>query len=326
MHSFSRPQRTVLDILRHRRAFASTARDRADDHKVALVIEGGGARGSYSGGMVATLEKLGYSTAFDAVFGTSAGALNAAWFLAGTANEHLWTWWEPRVVHRILEPRRLLTGGRAFDIEHLVETIYTTIAPMDFAAIGAHHTTLHPVATELATGAATDLHRHTRTPAGIRAALRASCALPLVAGPPVHLGGQRYLDGGLAESVPLGSALAWGATHVLVLRTRSAAHALAGNSGLSALMEVLAVHGYLARQSRAAVQAWTGRAERAEQLEEILGRPSPAFSVIRPPDTAPMVGTGERDEQLLRTAVRIGAAQVDVVLGDGARSLEGARG
>ncbi|WP_149359356.1 patatin-like phospholipase family protein [Lolliginicoccus suaedae] len=326
MHSFSRPQGTVLDILQHRRATATTAADRADEHKVALVIEGGGARGAYSGGMVAALERLGYSNAFDAVFGTSAGALNAAWFLAGTANEHLWTWWEPRVVHRVLEPRRLFTGGRAFDVEHLVETIYTTIAPMDFGAIGAHPTTLHPVATELATGAAADLHPHTRTPAGIRAALRASCALPLVAGPPVHLGGNRYLDGGLAESVPLDTALAWGASHVLVLRTRSAAHAVAGNSGFSAIMELLAVHGYLARQSRAAVHAWTGRAERAQQLEDLLAVPSPGLAVIRPPDTAPRVGTGERDEDLLRMAVTIGGEQVEDVLGEGARALEDVRG
>ncbi|GGC56493.1 patatin family protein [Hoyosella rhizosphaerae] len=306
MSSASPSLRSVTEVLADRRAAGSTAHSRTDPHKVALVIEGGGARGAYSGGMITALEELGYSHAFDAIFGTSAGALNAAWFLTGTASQSVWTWWDPRVLHRVLDPRRLITGGRAFDVEHLVETIYMGLAPMDFGAILRHPSTLHPIATRLDTGSATDLHPHTSSAAGIRATLRASCALPLVAGPPVHLGSHRYLDGGLAESVPLDSALRWGATHVLILRTRSAAHALAQTSGMSAVIELLTIHGYLARRSRAAVQAWSQRQERATQLEQFLSEPEATIGLIRPPDTAPMISTGERDEQLLRLAVTIG--------------------
>ena len=42
-------------------------------------------RGVVSAGMVSALEELGLTHAFDAVYGSSAGAINAAYFLAGQA-------------------------------------------------------------------------------------------------------------------------------------------------------------------------------------------------------------------------------------------------
>jgi predicted patatin/cPLA2 family phospholipase len=58
-----------------------------------------------------------------------------------------------------------------------------------------------------------------RPVADIRALIE-ELALPLLAGPPVQLGGRRFYDAGLSESVPYRTALAQGATHVLVLRSR----------------------------------------------------------------------------------------------------------
>jgi predicted patatin/cPLA2 family phospholipase len=55
----------------------------------------------------------------------------------------------------------------------------------------------------------------------LRLALRASTALPVLAGRPVALGGRRYFDAGLAESIPYRQALRDGATHVLVLRSKA---------------------------------------------------------------------------------------------------------
>jgi predicted acylesterase/phospholipase RssA len=81
---------------------------------------------------------------------------------------------------------------------------------------------VHPLATEAATGQSTDLSPVIVTPATLRLALRASAALPLLAGPPVELAGRRFYDAGLSESVPYRTALAQGATHILVLRSRRA--------------------------------------------------------------------------------------------------------
>src|SRR6185436_5573766 len=56
--------------------------------------------------------------------------------------------------------------------------------------------------------------------ATLKRALRASSCLPVIAGPPVEFGGRLFLDGGVAEPVPIRRALADGGTHALVLRTR----------------------------------------------------------------------------------------------------------
>jgi predicted acylesterase/phospholipase RssA len=45
--------------------------------RIVLVIEGGGMRGAVSGGMALALHELGLAGAFDAAYGSSAGALNA---------------------------------------------------------------------------------------------------------------------------------------------------------------------------------------------------------------------------------------------------------
>ncbi|MGN1096989.1 MAG: patatin-like phospholipase family protein [Christensenellales bacterium] len=45
-------------------------------NKIGLALEGGGAKGAYHVGVVTALYESGYS--FDAVVGTSIGALNAA--------------------------------------------------------------------------------------------------------------------------------------------------------------------------------------------------------------------------------------------------------
>jgi predicted acylesterase/phospholipase RssA len=58
-------------------------RKREPGERVALVVEGGGMRGAVSGGMALALEELGLSRAFDAAYGSSAGALNAMWLVSG---------------------------------------------------------------------------------------------------------------------------------------------------------------------------------------------------------------------------------------------------
>ena len=106
------------------------------------------------------------------------------------------------------------------DVRALIEDLYQTTFPMDFAAVLASPVEFHPLATDAATGQSTDLRPLCGSPAELRLALRASAALPLLAGPPVQLDGRRFYDAGLSESVPYRTALAQGATHVLVLRSR----------------------------------------------------------------------------------------------------------
>src|SRR5262249_59684567 len=78
------------------------------------------------------------------------------------------------------------------------------------------------------------------TPAALRRARGAGAALPLLGGPPVRFDGRRFYDAGLSESVPYRTALAQGATHVLVLRSRRDAAATPDGRGPGRSARVIA--------------------------------------------------------------------------------------
>jgi len=208
----------VLRVLAARAQAASQPGRRDDGFRVALAIEGGGMRGTVSAGMAFALDELGLVTAFDAVYGASAGAITAAWLLSRPDGLRGWT--EPAYARAFIRRSGLVRGRPVADVRALIEDLYQTTFPMDFAAVLASPIEFHPLATDAATGRSTDLRPFVGDPAELRLALRASAALPLLAGPPVEFAGRRFYDAGLSESVPYRTALAQGATHVLVLRSR----------------------------------------------------------------------------------------------------------
>ena len=208
----------VLRVLRERLRAGSTPGNRTDGLRVALSIEGGGMRGTISAGMALALDELGLVPGFDAVYGASAGAITGAWLLSRPDGLRGWT--EPAYARAFIRRYAPLRGRPMADVRALIEELYQTTFPMDFAAVLASPAEFHPLATDAVTGQSTDLRPLIETPADLRLALRASAALPLLAGPPVELGGRRFYDAGLSESVPYRTALEQGATHVLVLRSR----------------------------------------------------------------------------------------------------------
>ena len=210
----------VLRVLAERRRSGSQPGTRDDGLRIALVIEGGGMRGILSGGMALALAELGLVPAFDAIYGASAGAITGAWLLSRP--EGLRGWSEPAYVRTLIRRTAPLRGRPLADVRALIEDLYQTTFPMDFAAVLASPVEFHPLATDAATGQSTDLYPFIGNQAELRLALRASAALPLLAGPPVEFAGRRFYDAGVSESVPYRTALAQGATHLLILRSRPA--------------------------------------------------------------------------------------------------------
>src|SRR4051812_48561035 len=71
----------ILKILEGRKSGAR------DTFKLGLVVEGGGLRGVVSCAPLLVIDELGFTQHFDSVYATSAGAINAAYFLAGQIHE-----------------------------------------------------------------------------------------------------------------------------------------------------------------------------------------------------------------------------------------------
>ena len=285
--------------------------------RIALVVEGGGMRGAVSGGMALALDELGLAQAFDAAYGSSAGTLNAMWLVSGRVRDGIPTWTDPALVGQLISRRRALRRAPVVDVRTLVEERYEQLSPGLFAAVLAAPTELHPVATDVETGEAVDLHADIRDAATLRLAIRASAALPLLAGPPVALNGRHLIDAGLSAAIPFHAALADGATHVLVLRSRREGETVTPPSRASA-----ALTGRLLRRLSPALETgFLTRVERERADEDLLARHaadpslSPSILSISPPAASVSPSRLERDIDVVRAGLEAGRAAAHAVLG-----------
>ena len=292
----------VVRTLQRRREEGSRPGARTDGRRVALVIEGGGMRGVVSAGMTAAIEQLGLTDAFDEVHGASAGAFNAAFLLAGQAaylaTLYQYGFGDPRFVSIV----RALRGGPAFDMDHVINHVWTRQRPLRFDAILSRGIDLHCTATDADRATIVDLAELT-SEEEIRCALRASGRLPWLAGGPVSFRGMRLLDATLAEAIPVQLARR-SATDILVLQTR--AHGVA-HTPLSPLVARLTDR-YLRAINPALIELRLTRSPRYDALTAELAAQAadpghtPATCVIRPPSGCVVVGQLENRASVLGRA------------------------
>ncbi|MCE7002423.1 patatin-like phospholipase family protein [Kibdelosporangium philippinense] len=146
----------------------------------------------------------------------------------------------------------------------------------------------HPIATDAHTGEAADLHKHIRDHTSLQAALRASAAMPLLAGDPIEIDGRQFIDAGLSEAIPIRTAIAQKATHIIALRTRRADQTVSPPS----FGERLVLSRWLARRAPGAVETWLSREARRAEEEDLLAS-HPATLEIRPPIGSANIGRTE---------------------------------
>lgn len=290
----------VLDLLARRASGA-----RSDGTRLALVLEGGGMRGVVSAGMAVAIERLGLTGCFDLVVGTSAGALNGAALLAGVAEACAVAYHSAFATRRFINPYRLLIGRAAVDVAFTLDH-----ADPNGLDAGRHERTatspvpLHCVAVDVDRAAATVLS-DLRTVQELRDGLLASSRMPWLGGAPVEFRGRRFLDGGLAESIPYRAAVELGATHVLVLQTRPWGVPLEPASGLADRI----ISRQLRKLNPALLDLYRRRpadyeaavAEVADRTRDPSNAP-PFLYGVRLPEGTPPVSRMERDSDTLRTA------------------------
>ncbi|HEU5471261.1 MAG TPA: patatin-like phospholipase family protein [Actinophytocola sp.] len=213
-----------MQVLRDRAREGSEPGKRTDGYKVALAIEGGGNRGCVSAGMASALYEAGLLSTVDAVYGSSSGSVTAAWLLSSDFRRGVEAWAHADSFTPYANFGNLLRRRPFLDLERLMAHLFDRVLQLDYESILTNPISLHPLATDMGSGAAMDLNPHLRCARSLVLAILASSAWPLLTGPPVRLGGRRYLDAAIAEPVPLATPLAAGVTHLLVLRSRSDGH------------------------------------------------------------------------------------------------------
>jgi predicted patatin/cPLA2 family phospholipase len=312
MTSSERPEHhPVSQVLAERARSASRPGQREDGATVALVIEGGGMRGVVAAGMVAALEQLGLGEAFDAVYGTSSGAIAGAMFLARQSERGASAYYEELVDGPFVDFRRLLRGQPIVSLDYLFNWVIPTAKDFDLATCVSSPTPFTIVATRIEEGAySADYLTEFTDESDLLACLRGSCTVPLACGPPLRVRDGLYVDGALTESIPIRAArspLPDGRqpTHTLALLTRPSGELRHPPN----LLDRCVLFPFMNRQTPGLGHAHLPMAESyGEELELLASTPNTL--VIARPAEALHVGRLEQDARVVTRGAIEGATVV----------------
>lgn len=191
--------------------------DAADDPGLtALVFGGGSSRGAIQIGMLQVLAEHGFRP--DRIYGSSVGAINGAGFAADPTRDgvermaQVWLRLRREDVFRtgrLHGPWRYLSQREGVYANSGLRDIITEGYPLE--RLEEATIPLEVVATSLTDGGE---RWFTHGPAA--EAILASAAMPAIF-PPVEIDGERYIDGGVVNNVPIQRAIDAGATRIVVL-------------------------------------------------------------------------------------------------------------
>lgn len=190
--------------------------------KRGLILEGGGMRGMFTCGLLDVMMEHGLTV--DALVGVSAGATFGCNLKSHQPGRAL------RYNERFAHDRRyaglwsLLTTGDYYNARFCYHTVPTQYDPFDFKTFHADPMEFYVTCTDVDTGQAVyhrclpqdDAHRTLEW-------IRASASMPVVA-QPVVIDGQRLLDGGMSDSIPLRWMQSQGCDRNVVVLTREAGY------------------------------------------------------------------------------------------------------
>ncbi len=201
----------------------------------ALVLSGGGSKGSWQAGALAGLAQiqhhktphkpeLGYQLGFDFISGTSVGAINAAgiamfpkqgFMAAADFLGSLWTSKRLKIWRLRFPPYLSGLWNPSFGVNSGLKAFLRKAVDVDRVKRSGVKLSLSAV--NLETG---EIVRFTETADNLRKAILASSSFPL-AFPPEEINGQLYTDGGVRDIVPLSPAIKAGATEVTIIATEN---------------------------------------------------------------------------------------------------------
>jgi predicted patatin/cPLA2 family phospholipase len=246
-----------------------------------IVLEGGGLRGAFTGGVLEYLLEKDFD--FDRIVGVSAGACLGASYVSGQKGRNLKVNVEYPSDPRYMGFRHLLTKGSYFNMDFIFGEIPDRLVPFDEQAFYSNPAEFDVVTTSLDSGESVVFDKKEMRQWGVDRVLVASSSIPLIS-QPVDIGGQPYFDGGVADPIPVRYALERHEKTVVVLtRPRGYRKGKSGNMLLFRL---------LFRKHPAFIQAMLRRNEAYDRTLDFIGQmerngrlfvlaPSVGFSIGR---------------------------------------------
>jgi predicted patatin/cPLA2 family phospholipase len=162
-----------------------------------LVLAGGGMRGAFTAGVLTELAKA--PLPWRAVVGSSAGAINGAFFVSGQVELMRRVWLEYLPTRRFLSKRRVLWGRPMMDVDQLVDEVIVRDYPLDVRAVTEGRVAFHLNATDVRTG---ECVVERPTAGNLLPWLRATAAIPIAYHRTVTIDGRELADGSLSAPLP----------------------------------------------------------------------------------------------------------------------------
>jgi len=183
--------------------------------KVALVVEGGAMRGIYSAGILDAFIERDYNP-FDICIGVSAGANNITSLLAGMYQRSYKVYTDYNLRKDFFCWKKFLKGGHFLDLDWLWEITLEEM-PLNINKIVNSKSEFFVGVTEVKTGKIKYIKPNE---VNFKDILKASSCIPIIYRNFIKLNDEFYVDGGIADPIPVIEAVNQGATLIVVLRSR----------------------------------------------------------------------------------------------------------
>lgn len=167
-------------------------------YKAGLILEGGGMKGVYTAGVLDFF--LDKNIDFSSIYGVSAGACNMASYVSKQKGRGRDVMIDYLGNKRYLGLYSLITTGNIFGVEFTYDLVPNYLNPIDAETYRQYEGKAYAVLTNIKTGKAE--YHQVKDPLKDVDYIRASSSLPLVS-QAVEIDGEMYMDGGIADSIPI---------------------------------------------------------------------------------------------------------------------------
>lgn len=197
-------------------------------YQAGLVLEGGGMKGAYTSGVLDYfLEK---ELEFSSCYGVSSGAVNLCSFLSKQKKRGFKSLTGYMGNSRYCGLYSLITDGNIVNSQYSMDLIPNYLLPFDRETYEKYTGKAYAVVTNIETGEAEYLLMK-NMPKDLRA-VQASTALPLVF-QTVDINGKLYLDGGIADAIPIQKSILDGNRKNVIILTKEVGYVREPATGLS---------------------------------------------------------------------------------------------